>query len=63
MFMSKIIKEILSKMETEKLSERDMVTFSMTEENIKVIIRYPKTSRLTSRLKMIEKLKEVLHRI
>lgn len=50
-------------METEKLSERDMITFSMQEENIKVIIRYPKTSRLTSRLKMIDKLKEVLHKI
>jgi hypothetical protein len=45
-------------METEKLSERDMITLSITEENIKVIIRYPKTSRLTSRLKMVEKLKE-----
>lgn len=47
----------------EKLSEKDCITFAMTEDGIKIIIRYPKKSTLKRRFEIIDKFKEILHKI
>jgi hypothetical protein len=50
-------------MEETKISERDFVTYVLVEDNIKILIKYPKVSTIRKRLELIEKFKEMLRRI
>jgi len=47
----------------EKLSERDFVTYTLTEDNIKVLIKYPKKSTLKKRFEILDKVKKMLYKI
>lgn len=50
-------------MEEEKISEKDFVTYSLIEDNIKILIKYPKKSTIKRRLELIEKFKHALFKI
>lgn len=47
----------------EKISERDFVTYSLKEDNIQVLIKYPKKSTLKKRFEILDKVKKMLHKI
>jgi len=47
----------------EKISERDFITYTLKEDNIKVLIKYPKKSTLKKRLEILEKVKKMLFKI
>ena len=50
-------------MEESKISERDFVTYVLVEDNIKILIKYPKTSTILKRLELIKKFTEMLRKI
>lgn len=47
----------------EKISEADFITYIYQEDNIKVMIKYPKRSHLKKRFEILEKVKKMLHKI
>lgn len=50
-------------MEQAKLSEDKFITYVIIEDNIKLLIKYPKQSTIKSRLDLIEKFKHMLFRV
>jgi len=46
-----------------KISDKDYITFQLTENDITLMIKYNKRSELQTRFKIIDKFKEVLRKI
>jgi hypothetical protein len=50
-------------MDTEKIADEKYIKVTLADDNLEVSIRYSKRSPLTSRFKILDKLKEVLRKI
>lgn len=48
------------KMTEKKIKEKDKITISLIDENIEVIIKYPKQTPLSKRKEKLDKLKEII---
>lgn len=46
-----------------KLSEKETITLSIIIDNIGITIKYPKQSELKTRFRVIDKLKEIIHKL